>query len=109
MYIGVSLFMTQAVTTLLPFVSKRLVSMTASDVRVLLQEPNPLLTSLSQQFNDSANHIGTSYCYYCYCVLMLPLGIGPVILNYYPSKSQSDQAEEEPLYVGLYINNQYNY
>lgn len=77
-------FSQEAVTTLLPFVSKRLVSMTASDVKTLLQEPNPLLSNLSQCFNDSAQHIG----------------VGPVILNYYPSNSQSDQAKEEPL-VGI--------
>ena len=46
---------------MLPFVSKRLVSMTASDVKTLLQEPNPLLSTLSQHFNDSAHNIGMSY------------------------------------------------
>lgn len=47
-------------------VSKQLVSMTASDVRILPQEPNPLLTSLSQRFNDSADYIG-SY------IILLPI------------------------------------
>lgn len=30
----------------------------ASDVKTLLQEPNPLLTSLSQLLNDSASGLG---------------------------------------------------
>lgn len=35
-------------------------------------------------------------------LLIFPLGIGPVILNYYPSNNQSDHTEEKPLLVSVH-------
>ena len=72
--------------------------MTASDVKTLLQEPNPLLSSLSQQFNNSASHIGNFYqLILISTIILFAPGVGPVILNYYPSNNQSDQTKEEPM------------
>jgi len=71
--------------------------MAANDVKILLQEPNPLLSSLSKQFNDSAHHIGILHYYMSIptIIMLFALGVGPVILNYYPSNNQSDQTKEE--------------
>ena len=96
------------------FVASHCVSVTLADLATLLQEPNPLVSELSQLAQDTIQTLGeelvASFLYFrsalyhihkvmethtqthAHALLLVYLGIGPVLFKYSPNSEASSES-----------------